>query len=149
MRCDAMRKGVSAKRSAVKKTKQNAQTHHERRTPRPCPPRAKLHLRERTALLFPRVPESPRRDTNGEPSNLFASVRRKKKQQQHVNTKRRTWLDTPTRFCSHAHSWPFSMKVLPKHSALILLVRSSAGSGTPPRVVHAKMGGACDAVARP
>ncbi len=53
-----------------------------------------------------------------------------------------TWLDTPTRVCSHAHSWPFPMKELPKHRALMLLVNNSAGSGTPPRVVHAKMGGA-------
>lgn len=54
----------------------------------------------------------------------------------------RTWLDTPTRFCSHAHSWPFPMNEEPKHSALMLLVKSIAGRGTPLRVVRANRDGA-------
>ncbi len=34
------------------------------------------------------------------------------------------------------------MNELPKHNTLKLLVRSSAGSGMPPRVVHANRDGA-------
>lgn len=56
---------------------------------------------------------------------------------------RLTWLDTPTIFCSHDQSWPLPMKLLPKHSALILLVASRAGNGMPLDVVQAKIRGAC------
>ena len=41
------------------------------------------------------------------------------------------------------------MNELPKHNALKLLVKSSAGSGTPPRVVHANTDGAWEAWASP
>ena len=82
MRCDAKRR--VSETSAEKK---NAQTYHERRAPRPRPPCAKLHLRERTALRLPRRPESPRRDTNGEPSNLIQFFLHTRVQgEKHVNT---------------------------------------------------------------
>jgi hypothetical protein len=41
------------------------------------------------------------------------------------------------------------MNELPKHRALMLLVKSIAGSGTPLRVVHANSDGAWEACASP
>lgn len=46
-------------------------------------------------------------------------------------------------FCSHPHSSPLPMKLLPKHKILILLVAKRAGRGMPDFVVQAKIRGAC------
>lgn len=46
-------------------------------------------------------------------------------------------------FCSQPQSTPLPMKLLNRHRALTLLVRSKAGSGMPPGVVHEKTLGAC------
>ena len=53
-----------------------------------------------------------------------------------------TWFETPTIFWSQPHNTPLPMKLVPKHSALMLLVNRSAGMGTPLRVVHENILGA-------
>lgn len=58
------------------------------------------------------------------------------------NKCKQTWLDTPTMFCSHPQSAPLPMKLLPKQRALMELVRSRAGIGTPFAEVLEKIAGA-------